>query len=139
MTPDDLAALHARCFETPAPWTAEAFQSFLQDQRVILLTAPGGFVLARVIADEAEVLTLAVAPEIRRQGTGARLVGDFLAEAAARGAQSAFLEVAETNTGARALYKQFGFAEVGQRSGYYRHPDGRVSDAVVLQRTIGTT
>ena len=105
MSPEDLAALHARCFdESPPPWSAAAFAGALAAPGAFLLTAGGAFLLGRVVADEAELLTLAVAPENRRQGTARALLGRFEAGARARGAAGAFLEVAASNAAARALY-----------------------------------
>jgi ribosomal-protein-alanine N-acetyltransferase len=97
------------------------------------LLRPGvGFVLARVAADEAEILTLAVVPAARRQGHGEALLAGAMAAAVARGAGAMFLEVSEQNEAARALYAAAGFAEAGRRRGYY--PDG--SDALVLKRGL---
>lgn len=132
MTPADLAALHAACFTSPRPWLEAEFAGFLSNRLVFLLTEPGGFLLGRVIADEAEILTLAVDPACRRKGIAARLVSAFLTESARRGAASAFLEVAEGNTAARALYASAGFTESGRRRGYYDRPEGGAEDGLVL-------
>ena len=79
----------------------------------------GGMVLARVAADEADILTLAVAPEAQRRGLGRALLLAALDEAARRGAKSMFLEVSVTNEAASALYLSCGFTQVGRRRGYY--------------------
>jgi ribosomal-protein-alanine N-acetyltransferase len=89
-----------------------------------------------VAGGEAELLTLAVDPPRQGRGTGGRLVARFLAEAGRRGAARAFLEVAEDNAAARALYARAGFAVAGRRPGYYRHPDGRRIDALVMGRDL---
>lgn len=136
MTPDALAALHAACFTSPRPWSAQEFTDLLSNRLVFLLTEPGGFLMGRVIADEAEVLTIAVDPTLRQQGIGARLMARFLTESAARGAVSAFLEVAEGNSPARALYTRAGFAESGRRRGYYQRTDGTPDDALVMTRAL---
>ena len=82
MTPEDLAALHARCFTIPRPWSAAEFAGFLADPLAFLLVeGDAGFLLGRAVAGEAELLTLAVAPEARRRGLGQRLVGRFLYQA----------------------------------------------------------
>lgn len=133
MSPGDLAALHARSFTAPRPWSAAEFAGFLAEPAVFLLTAKGGFLLGRVVADEAELLTLAVAPEARRLGTGRALVAGFAAEARRRGAVQAFLEVAEDNAGARALYAGAGWAEAGRRRGYLAGPGGRRVDALIYR------
>jgi len=79
MTPDSLASLHARCFTTPAPWSAASFAAFLADPAVFLIADPQGraFLLGRVIAGEAELLTLATAPESRRLGLARDLLARF--------------------------------------------------------------
>ncbi|MEY4983454.1 MAG: hypothetical protein RIR62_1720 [Pseudomonadota bacterium] len=137
MTPDDLARLHARCFTLPRPWSAAEFAGFLSDPLAFLLVeGDAGFLLGRAVAGEAELLTLAVAPEARRRGLGRRLVARFLYQARLRGAGKAFLEVAATNPAARGLYAGAGFAESGRRRGYYRGPDGAVADAVVMVRDL---
>jgi ribosomal-protein-alanine N-acetyltransferase len=103
---------------------------------VFALTRPGAFLLGRVVAGEAELLTIAVHPDQRRAGLGGALVGAFLTEAAARGGESAFLEVAEGNAAARALYAACGFAPAGRRRGYYHRPDGASEDALILVRSL---
>lgn len=134
--PEALAALHAACFTVPRPWGADEFAGLLARPDTFLLQEPAGFLLGRALAGEAELLTLAVAPDRRRNGTGRQLVGGFLAEAAARGAEAAFLEVAEDNLAAIALYDHSGFIRAGRRRGYYAHPDGRRVDALVMTRGI---
>lgn len=137
MTPAALARLHAECFTVPRPWSAAEFAGLLDGPGVFLLTeGDAGFLMGRALAGEAELLTVAVAPAARRRGLGARLVARFLAEARARGAQSAFLEVAAGNAAARALYAAAGFAEAGRRRGYYRGPGGQAEDALVLAQAL---
>lgn len=133
MTPDDLARLHARCFDAaPSPWSAAAFAGLLAQPGCHLSAAPGGFALGRSIAGEAELLTLAVAPESRRKGLGRRLMAAFEAEARARGAEAAFLEVAVGNAPARALYAALGWRAAGVRRGYF----GPGGDAIALRRDL---
>lgn len=136
MTPEALAELHAQAFTTPRPWSAAAFAGVIARPECFVLSAPGGFLLASVVAGEAEVLTLAVAPERRRHGIARGLVAGFLAQAGTRGAQAAFLEVAADNAAALALYQAAGFAVAGRRKGYYRTADGRQIDAVVMTRQL---
>lgn len=136
MRAEDLARLHAACFTTPRPWSEAEFADLLASPFAFLDTRPDGFVLGRVIADEAELLTIAVDPAARRLGTGAALLSTFHAQAAARGAVTAFLEVAEDNAAARALYARGGWTESGRRRGYYHPPQGAPVDALVLTRTI---
>lgn len=137
MTPAALAALHARCFTVPRPWGEGEFAGFLDDPLAFLLVeGDAGFLLGRAVAGEAELLTLAVAPEARRRGLGRKLVARFVYQARLRGAETAFLEVASDNAAARALYARCGFAESGLRRGYYRGPDGVAVDAVVMARGL---
>lgn len=125
-----LAALHAEAFD--APWDAAAFDSLLGQAGVHLAETPDGFILMRTVADEAEILTLAVRLDARRRGVGAALVAEGAAEAAARGAARLFLEVADDNEAARALYARAGFEEAGRRPRYYARPDGSRRDALLL-------
>ncbi|RZJ03622.1 MAG: GNAT family N-acetyltransferase [Brevundimonas sp.] len=125
-----LAALHAEAFD--APWDATAFDSLLGQVGVHLAETPDGFILMRTVADEAEILTLAVRPDARRRGLGAELVARGAADAAARGATRLFLEVADDNDAARALYARAGFEEAGRRPRYYARPDGSRRDALLL-------
>ncbi len=128
-----LAALHASAFAPPAAWSAPAIAGLLTTPGVAaLLDAAGGFLMLRTAADEAEILTLAVAPAARRRGVGAGLLAAAQALAAARGAQRMLLEVAEANTAARALYRAAGFHEAGRRRAYYE--DG--TDALLLARRL---
>ncbi len=132
-----LAALHAEAFPPAQRWGAEAIALLLGlPGHFALLAAeadsPLGFVMGRTAAGEAEVLTLAVRPEARRGGLGGGLMRALLAEASAAGATDLFLEVAETNLPARALYTGLGAIEAGRRRRYY--PDG--GDALVFRLPI---
>ena len=137
MTPEALAALHARCFTSPPPFSAAEFESLLAAPPVYLVARPGGFALGRAVAGEAELLTLAVDPDRRRAGLGTALLAAFEAGARDRGATDAFLEVAADNAAARALYACAGYAEAGRRKGYYRRPGAAAVDALTLVKRIG--
>lgn len=136
MTPDALAALHARAFATPRPWSAGEFAGLLADPTVFLLAegAVDGLLLGRVVAGEGELLTLAVDPDLRRQGIGRRLMVRFLSQAQALGAESLFLEVAADNRAAIALYQTSGFVSAGRRRGYYLRDGAAAMDALVMVR-----
>ena len=138
MDPDALAALHARAFTTPPPWGAESFAGLLASPLTFLETAPDGaaFLLGRVIAGEAELLTLATDPASRRQGLAQQLMARFEATARARGATEAFLEVAEDNAPARALYAGCGYVQTGRRPGYYVAPTGNPVAALILCKSF---
>lgn len=135
-----LAALHAEAFPPAERWGADAISllAALPGHFALVATAgdePAGFVLGRAAAGEAEVLTLAVAPAMRRGGAGRALMRALCAEAARRGAEAVFLEVAEGNPAARALYAGLGAQEAGRRRRYY--PDG--SDALVLRLPLNSS
>ena len=123
-----LAALHAGCFPEDGRWDEAAMAALLAMPGCFAAVDPDGFALARVAADEAELLTLGVLPRARRRGVGAALLRATGGEAARLGAGRLFLEVAAGNAAARALYAQAGLVEVGRRRRYY--PDG--DDALVL-------
>lgn len=129
---DQMALLHGRCFTTPRPWSGVEIAQILANPHSFAITVPHGFLLGQTVAGEAELLTLAVAPEQRRQGIGRALVDGFCAMARQKGAQTAFLEVAATNTAAIALYKAAGFAQSGLRRAYYHSQGGGAVDAVVM-------
>lgn len=128
-----MAAIHQAAFPPGKSWGEDAIALQLALPGVFgSLDSRGGMLLGRVAAGEAEVLTLAVTPAMRRQGLAAALLQAAIAEARARGALALFLEVATGNAAARALYSRAGFVEVGQRRRYYA--DG--SDALVLRMNI---
>lgn len=131
---EGVALLHGACFEDA--WSTAAIAAVLASPGSFGLLSlagedPCGFLLARVAADEAEILSLGVLPEARRRGHGRRLVAAAMEAAAEAGARRLFLEVAADNHTARALYLAKGFAQVGRRAGYYRRRSGAV-DALVL-------
>lgn len=129
-----LGALHARAFVRP--WAVPEIARLLDNPTAFALmatdSAPAGFVMAWVASGEAEVLTLAVLPKVRRRGIGVALVTAAAGVAAARGAEAMYLEVAEDNVAARALYAKLGFAESGLRRGYYSGGE----NAVVMRRAL---
>lgn len=130
---DRLAALHATAFTTaPAPWTAAQISALAATSHVTLCAEGDGFIMVQVAGDEAEILTLAVAPAARRQGIATRLLSKVSQILAPQEIQFFFLEVASENTGARALYARFGFQEVGRRKGYYSNGQ----DALILRASV---
>lgn len=92
-----------------------------------------GLIAFRNMADEAEILNLAVEASQRRKGIGWLLVQTAIAECKAAGVRTIFLEVRESNGGARRLYARAGFKEAGRRPAYYREP---TEDALVLKHTV---
>jgi ribosomal-protein-alanine N-acetyltransferase len=116
-----LAALHAACF--PDAWDAMAITKLLDTPGTFAFHNQDGFVLTRTAADEAEILTLAVAPAARGQGLGRALLQVAIIRAQELGAETMFLEVGADNPHALALYAGLGFAKVGTRKGYYSGKD----------------
>ncbi|RYE84895.1 MAG: N-acetyltransferase [Hyphomicrobiales bacterium] len=98
---------------------------------------PCGFVMSRLAADEAEILSIVVAGGRRRAGLGQTLLSTHLAQLAARGTARLFLEVEEGNAPAIGLYRRLGFETVGRREGYYPKPDGSRAAALVMRRDLG--
>lgn len=135
-----LAALHAQSF--PAPWSSEEIRALLEGPGAFGLVACDGkdrvigFLLARAIEGEAEILTLAVDPKLRRQGVGAALVETAVGLAGAAGSSALFLEVATDNEPGLGLYQAAGFCRAGFRPAYYRRADGEQVDALVLRRDL---
>lgn len=124
-----LSAIHGRAFSADEAWSAQIMAAQMSMPGVFgLIEERGGMILARMAADEAEVLTVAVVPERRQQGLGGALVERAAMEARGRGARRIFLEVSTRNPAARALYLSLGFAQVGRRAGYYANGD----DALVM-------
>ena len=125
-----LAALHAASFAKS--WDTASITASLAAPGAFAFHNAFGFVLARVAGEEAEILTLAVAPQKRGQGLGRALLQAALAKAQELGARTVFLEVGADNPGALALYAGLGFAKVGMRKGYYASGSGG-TDALVLR------
>ncbi len=97
---------------------------------------PIGFSLFRQIADEAELLLIAVLPDHQNKGFGARLLTDAMVVCKALGATQMFLEVRDGNQKAADLYKRLGYVPVGRRNKYYRGANGLFYDAITLKRSL---
>lgn len=131
------ALLHALAFARG--WSEQEFESFLTDEAVLAHVVVAGrqeriagFVLSRVAADEAEILSVAVEPPSRGRGLAKDLLARHKAALAAAGVRRLCLEVEAGNQPARALYRRAGFVEVGRRRAYYALADGGRADALVL-------
>jgi ribosomal-protein-alanine N-acetyltransferase len=134
----DCAALHALSFAHP--WSVAEIDQMLGTKEILAdgaldgkTQALFGFVFSRIAADEAEILTIAVDPSLRRAGIGAKLLAAHLARLAAQRVKMLFLEVDQNNLAARALYARFGFQQVGERKAYYRTADGGRATALVMR------
>lgn len=138
-----LHALYEECFEEP--FAEASFRTLLASPGMWAALAwraddggpvPVGFAVARVAADEAEVISIGVAPAARRRGVGAALLADVMARAVAHGAVRIFLEVAEDNAAAIALYVSAGFEKVGRRPGYYQRKTSRPVAALIMRYVV---
>ena len=134
-----LASIHASAFEES--WSAQSLEGLMNSAGSIALVAASGaklfgFVLARVAADEAEILTIAVAPQFRRAGIGRELLLAAVDAVSNKGARAVFLEVSSKNAAARALYASRGFMEVGVRPAYYREKARPAQDALTLKAKL---
>ncbi len=99
------------------------------------LEGPVGFALARSVADESELLLLAVIPDYQRRGIGQQLLGEFLNRARKAGAARVHLEVRDGNP-ALEMYRAAGFVQVGRRKLYYKGADGQRFDALTFAREV---
>ena len=135
VTPAALAATHAAAFVTDRPWSSDEFADLLRNGAKLTGDA-ACFVLGRVIADEAEILTVATHPDHQRKGLARQRLSQFHHDVSAAGAGTVFLEVAADNTAAIALYQGAGYVKVGQRPRYYARNDCAAVDALVLRRTM---
>jgi len=134
-----LAMLHAAAFRRG--WSAEEFERLLIEPNVVADRAMAGsrvagFVLSRLAADQAEILSIAVAAGDRRRGLAGKLLDVHLRRLAGYGVNSLFLEVDERNIAARRLYARFGFVEVGRRNSYYAEAGTEAGAALVLRRDL---
>ncbi|MBP6770532.1 MAG: GNAT family N-acetyltransferase [Reyranella sp.] len=140
---DRAARLHREAFEPMGEpgWTRQDIAGLLASPGVagFLVTETTfdiGMAICRVVADEAELLTLAVDPGHRRRGAARLLLDAVVEKTRSGGAESLFLEVGADNPGARALYDSLGFAVVGRRAGYYVRQGRPNADAFVLRLNL---
>jgi ribosomal-protein-alanine N-acetyltransferase len=136
---DACAAVHRTGFDRP--WDRHEFERLLAGSGVLAHVALSrqlvvGFCLCRLVADEAEILSIAVDPGRRRAGVGHLLLARQLSELPYSGVRRLFLEVDEGNAAALSLYRRHGFREVGRRQSYYRKADGSHATALVMRRDL---
>jgi ribosomal-protein-alanine N-acetyltransferase len=130
VTPDQMARIHAAAFVQDRSWSAEEIADLLASPLITAFHETGGFALTRLIAGEAELLTIAVDPAHQKQGIGRRLMERWIASSA----DTAFLEVAADNVPAIALYQSLGFEQIGVRHRYYLRKDAAAVDALTLSK-----
>jgi [ribosomal protein S18]-alanine N-acetyltransferase len=134
-----LAGLHAVAFRRG--WSVDEFERLLIEPNVVADRAMAGselagFGLSRLAADEAEILSIAVAPAYRGQGLARKLLDVHLRRLVGYGVNTLFLEVDERNVPARRLYAGLGFAVVGRRDGYYAREIRDAGAALILRRDL---
>lgn len=117
-------------------WSAEEFAALLAKPTSLMTGDAICWALGQVAADEAELFLIVTDPDHRRQGRAMATLAGFEAAARDRGVKSVFLEVAEDNRAARALYAAAGYAERNRRPGYYRRPSGGQVAALVLEKPL---
>jgi ribosomal-protein-alanine N-acetyltransferase len=132
-----MAALHGASFHRG--WSDGEFEHLLLDRNIVAHRATAGrnvvgFIVSRLVVDEAEILSIAVAPSRRGKGLARQLLDLNLRRLAGLGARAVFLEVEEGNAPARRLYQRAGFRQVGRREGYYSAAQGAA--ALVLRRDL---
>ena len=141
---DVLAEIHAAGFRRG--WSSAEFEALLVQPGVHALIAhyrnsfaarrPAGFCLYRLVADEAEILSLAVVHECRRRGIARMLLENALRHLYREGARTIHLEVEDANEAAISLYRRMEFDESGQRPGYYAEGRARAAGALVMRRQL---
>jgi ribosomal-protein-alanine N-acetyltransferase len=135
-----LAALHGASFRRG--WSEDEFERLLLDRSVLAHRAtlgqrPVGFIISRIAAGEAEILSVAVARAQQRRGLARRLLDLHMRRLAGLGVRTIFLEVDDDNTPARRLYARSAFRQVGRRDGYYPRTGSASAAALVLRRDVG--
>ena len=124
-----IANLHKKCFPNK-PWSADDFRD-LKNSGCEIIMSENGFIVYRIVVDEAEIITIGVNPDFRRQGIAAAMVGIIEKTLKNQGVKKIFLEVASNNIPAQKLYENSGFIRVGLRPKYY---DG--VDAILMSKDI---
>ena len=138
---EELGRIHGLGFSRG--WSREEMVQFLEQTECIVLVACdarrriAGFIIVRLIGDEAELLSIAVDPKWRGKRVGQALLRAALDDLLFSAARRMFLEVDERNLAALRLYRGHGFVEVGKRKGYYPHPDGSTATALVMAADLG--
>jgi len=137
---DTIAKLHAQGFYRG--WPREEFSAYISGEGTPLYVACDakrkihGFAMVRHLGEDAELITIAVDKGRRKKGLGAALLSAVIADLLGTPAKRLLLEVAADNAAAVALYRKFGFAQIGQRKGYYPRPDGTPATAIVMARDL---
>ena len=124
-----LANLHKKCFPKH-PWSADDFRDLKQSGCEIIMSQ-NGFIVYRIVVDEAEIITIGVNPDFRRNGIASAMLGIIEKNIKNQGVKKIFLEVAATNIAGQKLYENNGYKAVGLRPKYY---DG--VDAILMSKDL---
>jgi ribosomal-protein-alanine N-acetyltransferase len=134
-----LAQLHGESFHRG--WGEAEFEAMLTERNTLVHRLRVGrkvvgFAVSRMAADEAEILSIAVAGTHRGRGLSRNLLLTHLGHLAGHGVRTIFLEVEENNQPARRLYERAGFSVAGRRERYYRQPGGEQLNALLMRRDL---
>ena len=134
-----LAQLHGASFHRG--WGEAEFETMLTERNTLVHRLRVGrrivgFAVSRLAADEAEILSIAVAASHRGRGLSRNLLLTHLGHLAGRGVRTVFLEVEENNQPARRLYQRAGFGVTGRRERYYRQASGEQMNALLMRRDL---
>ena len=134
-----IAALHSASFNRG--WSEQEVETLLLDRHVIAHRATSGgklagFIMSRLVEDEAEILSVAVAARSQGRGLARTLLTLHLRRLAGLGARAVFLEVDEHNAAALKLYDRAGFGEISRRANYYPGAGGKPAAALILRRDL---
>ena len=131
---EQVAQLEAQCFHDP--WSLRSITSELSNPLALWLVALNGeqvvgYIGSQSVMGEADMMNVAVAPDYRRKGIAATLIGELISQLRDAEVHSLALEVRASNTGAIELYRKLGFLQVGCRKNYYHNPK---EDALILRK-----
>ena len=136
MTPAEMAQLHHAEPTGQRAWSEAEFSAMLSASNALSVTCDAGFAVGQIILDEAELFLIMTKPEYRKQGLGHRLLATFEQQVFQNAVRRIILEVADTNTAARALYSTNGYQQIAVRKNYYTFPNGSHADALVMENYL---
>jgi ribosomal-protein-alanine N-acetyltransferase len=125
----------------PHPWTRGNFLDSLASGYETWTLRDGadclvGYFLVMLAVDEAHLLNVSVRGDLHGLGFGRKLLDKVVAIAQEKGMRSVLLEVRPSNTQAFAVYKHYGFTQIGLRKGYYPSVNNSREDAIVMRLPV---
>ena len=136
MNHNEMANLHLISGLMTRAWTGSEYKKLLESKTTRFFCIKNGFLIGRILGEEAEILNVIVHPNFRRLGKAKNLIFKFEKEARNAGSAKCFLEVAESNYSANMLYSNLGYLLVGRRESYYDFIDGSKDNASILSKEI---